>query len=144
MGPMGFFDDLKARVEALPAWEVGYPEDVVGEEFAEIVRINFFGTRDGRIPPRPLLEEAYEIARADIERIDLLSETIAGRGAQAMRARAKLLEAAVRKILNNGVPLEANAPSTVTAKGDNRPLRDPRGKDRFLTELVARPAPNPD
>ena len=138
---MGFFDDLKKRVEDLPAWEVGYPEDVVGPEFAEIVRINILGTRDRRILPRPLLEEAYEIARKDIEEINLLSETLAGRGKQAMRQRAQLLADAVRQIPTNGGTLEPNKPATVKAKGDSRPLRDPNGEDRFLTELVARPAP---
>lgn len=138
---MGFFDALKEKVEALPAWEVGYPEDVVGAEFVEIVRMNFLGSRDRTLPARPLLEEAYAIAKADIERIDLLSETLAGRGPAAMRARAKILEDAVRKILSNGGVLEPNAPSTIQEKGDNRPLRDPKGEDRFMTKLVARPAP---
>lgn len=118
--------------------EVGYPADVVGEDFVGIVRINFLGSRDGSHPPaRPLLENALEVVRG---RGDLRLLQVEDLEAEWMRL-ARLVEDEVRRMLASGEGLVDNAQSTIGQKGVNAPLRTPGGADRFEALLTVRPLP---
>lgn len=138
-----FLDDLRARINALPAVEIGYPEDVVGD-FVDIVRINFLGSSDGQHPPpRPLLDEAAVLAAPEVRELNTGADLARG-GAAAEAALLQMGETVARHartILESGSVLEPNAPSTIAAKGDSRPLRDPSGEDRFLKLLTVRLVP---
>lgn len=138
-------EEIRRAVEAAPAYEVGYPEDVVGPEFAEIARINFLGSRDGTLPARPLLENAMALARADVERLGLVEAALKGpaEAEAAMRQAAELVADKVREILDSSATLEPNADSTIAAKGTDWPLRSPasKGEDRFARLLTVRRAP---
>lgn len=131
---------LQRTVAALPGWEVGYPEDVVGEDFAEIVRETILGSRDGSRPPRPLID----VARARLGPIgpEYAAAVAAGDAERAKRivaAYARRLRDEIERVLEAGA-LPELAPGTIEAKGgEARPLVDPAGADRFRRLLTVRP-----
>lgn len=130
------------RLREASGWEaeIGYPADQTPEDFLDIVRINFLGSRDGaHPPPRPLLEEALELARSDKTIDRMLARIMQGDPpAEVMGDVAREVEEHVREILRTGDGLRDNAPATVAGKGYNAPLRDFDGPDRFEALLVSR------
>lgn len=145
---MGALGELAKRLGAAakaPAQTVvvGWPEDGPGgPEVAEIAAILMLGTRDGRIPPRPVLDRVLVARRADVlaagRQIGALRLRGDSEGARrVLEALAKSLEEDVRARMAAGVKPD-NAPSTVARKGVNLPLRDPRGPDRLDRHLTSR------
>ena len=130
------------RLREASGWEaeVGYPADQTPEDFLDIVRINFLGSRDGaHPPPRPLLEEALELARSDGTIDRMLARILHGDPpAEVMAEVARDVAARVRLILRTGEGLRDNAPATIASKGYDAPLRDFDGPDRFEALLVSR------
>lgn len=136
------------RLREAGGWEaeVGYPPEETPADFLDIVRINFLGSRDGaHPPPRPLLENALEEARADgvIER--LVGRLVRGDKPEvALEEAAREVEDRAREALWTGEGLRDNAPATVEGKGYNAPLRDSEGEDRFVRYLTHRVRRKPD
>lgn len=130
------------RLREAERWEaeVGYPADQTPEDFLEIVRINFLGSRDGaHPPPRPVLEEGLEVARGDGVIARLVDRVVGGdRPDLALEEAAQAVEERVREILWTGEGLRDNAPATIAQKGYNAPLRDQDGPDRFVSLLTHR------
>lgn len=130
------------RLREAGGWEaeVGYPPEETPADFLDIVRINFLGSRDGEHPPpRPLLENALEEARAEGVVGRLVSRIVAGdRPEVALEEAAREVEDRAREALWTGEGLRDNAPATIAHKGYNAPLRDQDGEDRFVRYLTHR------
>lgn len=139
-----FAEALRENAANTQAWEVGYPANAVGEEFARIARINFLGARDGEHPPpRPVLEIAWALVDDEIRALPWGEALLKGTAEKLTQRAAKILERKVRELLRTGQHLQDNAPATIEQKGANAPLRTPGAAaegDRFLSLLTVRPA----
>jgi hypothetical protein len=103
-------------------------------DIGEILTILIRGTRDGRIPARPVTRYIVQAAKAD--RIFL-----AAMARRDMQAAANRLYAIGRLIIGGGVK-PVNADSTAARKGgDRRALRDVQGKDRVYEDFTTDPPP---
>lgn len=138
----GVVPALLAAIADLPEVEVGYPADVVGEEWAAIVARTELG--DDHLEPRPFLEEGEEDAARDLAAAGARLAAALGDG-DAAAAVAALEEAGaataagVLRVLDAGTALAPIKPATIAAKGgERRPLVDPDGADRFRKLLTVR------
>lgn len=99
-------------------------------ELARIAGILERGTRDKRIPARPVLERIRKLAERDTRFI----RALAAGNAEAARQR---LEEIARRALERGVP-PPNAPSTARRKGgDDRAWRNVKGADALYKGVQA-------
>lgn len=136
--------DLVERIRHLPEVEVGYPADVVGEEFALIAAATVYGT--STTPPRPVLHEGWAEAAPAVALIaaERLAPAllIGASGADedaALRAIGEVVRRSVLRVLEHGTRLAPLSPSSIRRKGgEARPLVDPAGEDRFRTRLTVR------
>lgn len=118
---------LAGAVETMGEWEVGWPVDLVGPEFAEIAAAHMHGTRDGRLRARPVLDIAAEALAGWTPSDPNLGPD------DWVREYMEALHAEVQAVLQSGRELEPlRSPSS-----DPRPLRS-TGEDRFMTELRIR------
>ena len=97
-----------------------------GTSIADIAAWNELGTEDGRIPSRPFMRQSVENHRPEINRHILAEGNKLAAGASAKEVLSGIGDFFVRNLqkeIRNGdfVP---NAPSTVAAKGSDRPLID--------------------
>ena len=131
-----------ARVVQLPTVFVGWPEDGPGgKEVARIAQILMAGSRDGRIPARPVLDRVALERRGAIQRASTAAVAALVRGQPAaarsiLEALASDLEGWVREALEDGAA-PPNAASTIARKGFDYPLRNPGGEDRLFRYLVS-------
>ena len=143
---------LLDAIAHLPEVEVGYPADVVGDEWAGIVAATELGDDDR--DPRPFLEAGEAEAQHDVDRAGAqLADALGGTGdgsadvaaaTAALEAVGAAVAEGVRRVLDQGTELAPLRPSTVAAKGgERRPLVDPEGADRFRTLLTVRLRPRP-
>jgi hypothetical protein len=101
---------------------------------AAIVEILNRGTRDGRIPARPVIQYITNRALSD-------SIFLAAVARQDRQAAANRLYKIGLSIIQGGVK-PVNAPSTAARKGgDRRALRNTRGKDRVYKMFTTTPKP---
>jgi hypothetical protein len=122
--------------------KVGYPGNDKSElaDIADIASINNFGTKDGKIPPRPFMDRAFDDNLRKIESRVLKEYMEVITGNQTVKtALARIGEFHVGQIklkITNG-SWESNAPSTIAAKGPkkNKPLID-TGEMRASTTHV--------
>lgn len=142
----GQIEALRLRLKkmpSLPVVEVGWPEDGPGGPgLAMIARILQLGTKDGRIPPRPVLASVATAHKDEIQRrvrtaIEAYARGDAHVGRKILEALAEWLGVQVRNALGVGVP-PPNAASTIARKGQDFPLRNPDGADALYKHLVAR------
>lgn len=131
--------EFARRLQEIEEWdlEVGWPEGPTPEDFVAIVRINMLGSSDGRVPARPVLDNAYaEFSGLGAE---LVGRVLKGEEIPAiLEDFGERVEGRVREMLLSGEGLKDNAASTIRRKGENAPLRTPGGADRFLKFLTHR------
>ncbi|MBE0470602.1 MAG: hypothetical protein IBX55_13975 [Methyloprofundus sp.] len=94
---------------------------------AAIAYINEYGTRDGRIPPRPAHTNAFDDNRRKLDALVLRLNRAVADGKMSADQAAKLLgqthEDNVKQSIRS-LSSPANATSTVTRKGSSNPLID--------------------
>jgi hypothetical protein len=109
--------------------KVGYPgnDDSSLADIAFIAAVNNFGTEDGRIPARPFMDDAFDDNLQTIEkRVEKEYRGVVTGKQTAKKALARIGEfhtAQIKLKIKNGT-FVANAPSTIAAKGSDKPLID--------------------
>ena len=92
---------------------------------AEIAAILNWGTEDGRIPPRPVLEPAFDKHLEELSRMgrEMMEKVLLGEMAldRALNIMGAFLTNACKRLITDGegVP-PPNAPSTIRQKGSER------------------------
>lgn len=95
---------------------------------AEIAAVNEFGTKDGHVPSRPFLRTTFDRMREELanDAAQLLVRVVVDGSptvAQALSLLGAKLSAAAKRTITDGAGVPPpNAPSTIAAKGSERPL----------------------
>lgn len=116
------------KVGVLADGKGGEYEPGVALTVAQIAGVVHYGTADGHIPPRPFLTMAFDEQREELAAMGkaFMPEVIEGKMPldRALNIMGAKLAAEAKKVISIGDKLEENKPSTVAAKGSDRPLVD--------------------
>lgn len=120
--------------------DAGIHDESQGMTIAAIAYINEYGTRDGRIPPRPAHSNAFDDNKASLDNlINRLTKGVSEGKLTAQKA-AEILgqthEDNVKQSITN-LRTPENAPYTIAQKGSSNPLIDTgqtRNSVRYVVE----------
>lgn len=145
------FDALGARIESFTkdqlAVSIGFqgPEATAIHEDSDltnvmIAAINEYGTLDGRVPERSVIRATIDGDRAEIAEIAgrLQQGVLLGKldKVQALKLLGEKIVALMRKRILAGID-PPNAPSTIAAKGSDKPWIDTSQVMKALSYLVS-------
>ena len=144
MGMKKILDEMESlgqkRVKVGIQNDAGAHDESQGLTVAAIAYINEYGTRDGRIPPRPAHANAFDDNRTSLN--SLVNRLIRGvsEGKLTAQKAAAILgqthEDNVKQSITN-LRTPANAPRTIAQKGSSNPLIDTgqtRNSVRYVVE----------
>lgn len=106
---------------------------------AGIATVNEFGTKDGDIPPRPFMRNAWDKNQENIRTVQrkALEQVVAGKrtAADGLAIIGAWFQAAVQKEITSNTP-PPNAPRTIEIKGSSRTLIDTGKLRQSITYVV--------
>lgn len=118
--------ERKVKVGVLAEGKGAETEDQSGLTVAEIAALLHFGT--DKIKKRPYLQMAFDQQREELVRMGekLIGLVLLGKVPidKALGLLGAKLSAEAKKVITVGRQLEPNRPSTIKAKGSDRPLVD--------------------
>lgn len=123
--------DLAKKMEGATRVLAGVPKGAGvyedGMSFATVLAVNNFGSDDGVIPPRPVLQPAIEKGAPQYQRLAevMIPKVLTGEMTMRMllEQMGQLAEGHIKQEITD-LKIPPNAKSTIAAKGSDNPLID--------------------